>query len=114
MLDEAEDWVKDPNSNLFKTAVVKTHRTKKVQKAIVLYHATEQHPAQTHLATEDVIAGYWNTTKHSGALPTPRKTAILARIDALILAVNFAREKANETLAPEQSVGAGLFGYLFA
>ena len=114
VLDESEDWTKDPNSNLFKTVVQSTHRTKKVQKPLVLYPATPEHPAQTQLVTEDVIAGYWDMQKLSGALPAPRKTAILSRIDTLIQAVKFAREKANETQAPEQNVGGGIFGYLFS
>lgn len=114
VLDDSEDWIKDHNSDLFKTAVTKTHRTKKVQKALVLYPATEKHPAQTQLITDDIIAGYWHLTKTSGALPVPRKTSILSRIDVLLQAVKFAREKANETQAPSQQYGAAIFGYLFS
>jgi hypothetical protein len=39
----------------------------------VLYDATEHHPAQTQLISEDVIVGWWETVKHSGAIPRPRQ-----------------------------------------
>ena len=114
VLDDAEDWTKDPNSNLFKTAVTRTHRTKKLQRPLVLFPATDKHPAQCQVVTEDVITGYWNTIKTSGAIPVPRKAEILARVDVLLQAVKYACEKANETQAPAQTYGQAIFGYLFA
>lgn len=113
VLDEAESWAKDENSGLFKTDVVQTHRTKKVQKALVLYQATDKHPAQTQLITEDEIAGFWHQIKNSGAMPKPDKQRMLERIDALLNAVKGAREAANdidESTPPD--VGEAVFGYL--
>lgn len=111
-LDEAEEWTKDPNGPLFRTAVTSTHRTKKVQRPLVLFPATPEHPAQTQLVTEDVLVGYWDTTKFSGAIPVPQKVAILQRVDTLLKAVKEARERANEVEAPSQNVGEVIFGYL--
>lgn len=73
VLDEADSWAKDENSGLFKTEPTQTHRTKKIAKAIVLYPATPEHPAQTQLITEDNIAGFWHQTKQSGAMPKPER-----------------------------------------
>lgn len=115
VLDGAEDWEYDQNSGVYKTETASTHRTKKIAKPIVLYPATPEHPAQTQMAQEDVIAGYWDTTKLSGALPFDRKEALTKRIDALIQAVKQAREAANgadELKAPK--VGDAIFGYLLA
>lgn len=115
VLDDGEAWTKDPNSGLFKTDTVSQHRTKKVQKPIVLYPATEQHPAQTQLITEDVIAGFWRQVKHSGAMPKPEKEMLATRVEKLLQAVKHAREEANtrdETMAP--SVGSAVFSYLMA
>lgn len=112
VLDEAEDWTKDPSGN-WKTSAVKTHRTKKVAKPIVLYPATEQHPAQTQMVTEDIIAGYWNTVKFSGAIPATERADMVEKLDALLRGVKEAREAANsmpEAIAP--SVGSALFSYL--
>ncbi|MEL6343622.1 MAG: hypothetical protein AAFV53_10865 [Myxococcota bacterium] len=113
-LDESEEWESDPNSHLFRTPKITTHKTKKVQRPIVLYDATEHHPAQTQLITEDVIVGYWETVKHSGAIPVPRKQIILERIDKLIRGIRYAREAANAAEAPDLHVGESLFGYLLA
>lgn len=112
-LDPGSDWTVDPSTGLFKTEPSATQRTKKLQRPIVLYDATEHHPAQTQLITEDVIAGQWVTVKHSGALPAPRKRQLLGRIEKLANAVKFAREQANSVETSEQKVGGAIFGYLF-
>lgn len=113
VLDVAEDWKSDPNSGLYRTEPTETHRTKKMQKPIVLYAATTEHPAQTQLITEDVIAGWWVLTRQSGAMPKPEKQKLQDRIDKLIQAIKQAREAANmfdETDAP--TIGGPVFGYL--
>jgi hypothetical protein len=113
-LDPAEEWKLDPNSNLYKTPPSKTVKTKKVQKPIVLYPATVEHPAQTQLITEDVTVGTWEQVKMSGALPEPRRKALLMRIEKLAKAVKFAREQANDTEVVEKKVGDKIFAWLLA
>jgi hypothetical protein len=113
VLDEADDWKKDVNSGLYKTDPTQTHRTKKIAKPIVLYPATPEHPAQTQMVAEDVIAGFWVTVKQSGAMPKPEKQELLEKIEKLLKAVKEARELANvqdEVTSPD--VGAAVFGYL--
>jgi len=113
VLDPAEDWNFDESTNLYKTAPTLTTRTKKVQRPIVLYQATKEHPAQTQLISEDVVVGDWLTVKQSGALPAPRKAVLLERIDRLNKAVKFARETANATEATPREVGQAVFDFLF-
>lgn len=112
-LNPAEHWSEDPSSGLFKTEPTNTQRTKKVQRPIVLYDATEHHPAQTQLITEDVVVGYWNTVKFSGGIPKPMKKAILERIEKLSQAVKFAREAANGLEIQHKHLGKEVFDYLF-
>jgi hypothetical protein len=112
VLDPAYSWAEDKASGNFKSEVVKTTKMKKVQKPLVLYPATEQHPAQTQLVTEDVQIGTWNTVKYSGAVTMQRKKELQGRIRELIKAVKFAREEANSVEVPKAQVGAALFGYL--
>lgn len=113
VLDEAENWTKDENSGLFKTEPTQTHRTKKIAKPIVLYPATPEHPAQTQMVAEDVIAGFWSQVKQSGALPKPDKQALLARAEKMLRAVKEAREEANgRNEIPTPSVGDAIFGYI--
>lgn len=112
-LDAAEQWTLDPNSGLFRSEPVKTHKTKKLQKPIVLYAATPEHPAQTQLITEDVVIGHWTTIKFSGALPRADKKRMLDRIRVLQDAVKFAREQANSMEASEQKTGRKVLDFIF-
>lgn len=114
VLDEAEDWNTDPNSGLYKTEKVQTHRTKKIIKPLTMAPATDKHPAQVQLINEDVISGYWAGFKTSGAFPKPQKLALLERIEHFQNALKEARESANmteEIVVPE--IGAAVFGYIF-
>lgn len=112
-LDPGSDWSTDPSTGLYKTEAATTQRTKKIQRPITLYEATKEHPAQTQLITEDVIAGQWSTIKYSGAIAPPRKKQLLARIEKLSNAVKFAREQANAAEAPDKKLGKEVFEFLF-
>ena len=113
VLDNAHDWQRDEGSGLYKSAPRQTQRTKKVQKPIVLYEATDKHPAQTQMITEDETVGYWNTVLHSTAVPLPQKQELCERVDRLLIAVKQAREKANDIEAVErQTLGEAIFDYL--
>lgn len=114
VLDPSEVWNKDENSGLQKTSPVQTYRTKKVSKPIVLYQATDKHPAQTQLIQEDIIAGFWNLEKVSGAIAKPEKDALLEKVEALLKALKEAREEANVTEEVDTpDVADAVFGYLF-
>jgi len=116
-LDEAKNWQADPNSRLHRSDTTVTHKTKKVQRPIVLYDAVikDDHaiPAQTQLITEDVVIGHWHTTHLSGALPTPRKEELLERIESLRTAVKRARSRANDTEVEKRELGGKVFRFLF-
>lgn len=112
-LDTADAWVLDTQAGVFKTEVTKTARSAKVQEPIVLYPATDKHPAQTQLLTKDVTIGHWSTTKMSGGLPTDVKASFVYRVEALIQAVQKARETANAVDAPEQKIGKDLLAFVF-
>jgi hypothetical protein len=113
-LDPGSDWGVDPGTGLYKTEPTSTQRTKKVQRPITLYEATKEHPAQTQLITEDVVAGSWLTIKYSGAIAAPRKKQLLSRIEKLTNAVKYAREQANASEAPDKKLGREVFEFLFA
>ena len=113
VLDPSEDWSLDESSSLYKTEPSRTTKTKKVQRPIVLYQATKEHPAQTQLISEDTAVGTWHTVKQSGALPSPLKAELLERIEKLSQATKFAREQANSSQAVHKTVGQTVLGYLF-
>jgi len=114
VLDQADHWSLDEGSQLYKTEPTETSRTKKVQRPIVLYPATPEHPAQTQLISEDQVVGTWVTVKHSGAFPASRKAELLDRIERLSNAVKFAREQANSVEATRREVGERIFRYLLS
>lgn len=114
VLDPAEQWVYESATGLHKTEATLTTRTKKVQKGIVLYPHSAEHPAQTQLITEDVSVGTWEAVKTSGAMPAPERHRLLLRIIQLQQAVKSAREEANMIDAPIMALGQKVFGWILA
>lgn len=112
-LDPALDWEVDSNDGLYKSQAVQTQSTKTTQKPIVLYPATDKHPAQTQLIQDVQIIGYWSDVKQSGAIKETDKRALVARAEALLDAVKTTRSKANEIeeVAAPDTVKA-VFGFL--
>ena len=116
VLDNAEAWLstQDDNTGLWVTEKASTHRTKKVPRAFTVAKATDKHPEQATVLQEDIIAGYWDTVKHSGAMKKLEKEAVLERTERLLIAVKQAREEANDAPAPNRGgYGAKVFDYLF-
>lgn len=113
VLDSDEDWTHDSVVNIYKSNPVSTQSTKKVETPIVLYDATDKHPAQTQLITKDVIVGHWETVKMSGAVTESKKKELLRKVEKLQNSVKCARETANEETASSQGVGATVLSYLF-
>lgn len=111
-LDPAYEWHRDPAQDCWATEPRQTHRTNKVQRPLVMAPATDKHPAQVQLITEDVVAGYWTTIGFSGAAETQRVNEIVARVEKLQAAVKMAREAANSVEAPRVEMGSAIFGYL--
>lgn len=111
-LDPAEEWSRDAASDTWRSAGQETTRTKKVPRNHVKSPATDKHPAQVEVYTEDVVAGYWSTVKFSGALPAQRVNVLIARTNKLLQAVKMAREGANGTNVLDVSTGDHIFNYL--
>ncbi len=113
-LDPAEEWRGDENDRgMYVSAPNKRHRTKKVQRGIVLYPATTEHPAQAQLITEDQIVGYVTTVKRSGAIPLELKRTLQRRVEKLSNVVKSAREEAN-TCEVVRRDASKLLDYVFA
>ena len=114
VLDASEVWHEDTHDTLYKTSGTRTQRTKKTKRAIVLYDATDKHPAQTQLIDDDIVIGHWHTTRHSGAMPSNKKKEMSARVTRLLQAVKEAREAANGVdEGSKPHVGKAIFDYIF-
>lgn len=114
VLDPAETWEYDENTEAYRSEPVKTTRGKKVPRNHEKAPATDKHPAQVEVYFEDVIVGDWTTTKFCGAITAQRKSELTKRIDDLIAAVASAREKANSMEVQDEKAGEALLGWLFA
>ena len=112
-LDPSEEWTYDRNKDLHSTAAIRTVRTKKISKPIVLHPPTKEHPAQTQLVQEDVTAGHWVTVKFSGAIAAKDRNEMLSRVNKLSEAVKFAREQANGIEVKNREIAKPVFDYLF-
>ena len=93
--DYSEEWSHDENSGLARSAVISTHRTKKIQRALQMTPTTVEHPGTAQLITEDVIAGFWESIKFTGAISAPDKEKLSEKANAVLRAVKEAREAAN-------------------
>lgn len=106
-------WSLDESSGEYRSEPTQQARTKKVKTPIVLYDATEKHPAQTQLIDEDVTVGYYSTTKVSGAMGVAEKRKVMGRITELMDVVRRAREVANATAVTPMKEGDAILDYIF-
>ena len=112
--DPAEDWIYKAEASLFVTPGKKKNRTKKIQKVLVKYEATKEHPAQTEMITEDEVVGTWDEIKFSGAITQEEKDTLTKKVRLLSDAVKVARETANSIEVEKQNVGAAILDFVFA
>lgn len=112
-LQVGAEWLYDETLGMHKTTERMTQRTEKTQEPIVLYDATEKHPAQTQLITRDTVVGHWFTTFYSGGITADKKRELLTRVAKLSDAVKEARERANSVEVGTEASGAALMDFIF-
>ena len=112
VLSSGEVWKHDAATDCYATEPAQTTKSKKVPRAFVKAPATQQHPAQVDTLQEDIVVGFWDTIKYSGAMPQKTITEILERVSKLQTAVKFAREEANSIEAKNRQVGDAIFKHL--
>ncbi len=114
VLDGVQDWT-DENTppGQWRTRAPREGELKeKIPGRFVLYEATKEHPAQVQRLDTDEVVEYTSTVNYSGALPAPRKSALLERLSDLRTAVKMAREEANSAVVTSRSEGAEIFTWL--
>ncbi len=112
-LDPAQDWHWDEAKGLYATEPVTTYRSKKILRNHVKAEATDKHPAQVEVYTEDETVGFWKTVHYSGAVPEPKVKEWKERLGKLQAAIKFAREEANSIQAQPRESGAAVFSFVF-
>ena len=112
-LDETKAWVKDTSTDreIKKTEKQLIYRTKKKRVPLVLYEATDRHPAQVQIQEIDAQVGQYEQTYYSGRIFSLDKSNLLAKIDSLLLDVKKAREEANQVEAIQVKIGRAIIEY---
>lgn len=111
-LDPAQRWTFDAAQGFWISEPVESLKGKKVKKAIVLYPATDKHPAQTQLIDDDVTIGWWTTIHQSGAIPVDEKRKIGDRVEKLLKFVKEARERANLVEVEDRKMADVVFDFI--
>lgn len=115
-LDPAKGFSPDTTreKGVYKAREVNKSRTKKVNKPLVLAPATDKHPAQVQLVTEDVVTGTIQEQEWSALLTPALKGDLIERCEALTRAVKKARARANELDidVAAHKIGGKLLGYV--
>lgn len=115
-LDPAKGFQPDParGEGYFQARAVTKGRTKKVNKPIVLYDATDKHPAQTQMVSEDVEVGKIQEQEWSSLLTPARKSELINKAEILGRAVRQARSRANEQEVDKtKKIADSLLGVIF-
>lgn len=109
-------WEREENEdNLFRTREPKvSFRTKKTVRPIVLVPPTDKHPAQVDKVNEDVPVAKIEQRIWSGMLSSSQKADYLSRIDALLVAVKKARQRANSVEATKASIGKTIADFILS
>lgn len=110
--DTARKWTWNEQIEAFVSAPQTTFRTEKHLKNHIKYEATDKHPAQVEMYTEDERVGEWTTIIHSGAMQPAQKRELLERWEALSLAVKTARQRANDVDVSTIKVSEAIVTYL--
>jgi hypothetical protein len=111
-LDPDRTWTYDSNRGCYVSDTKETLKTRKVPNVLVMYEATENHPAQVKEVTTDVVEGTWSTIDLSGGIPIAVKRSMLQRAEAFKKAVILAREEAN-ALEAEARPSEALYNFIF-
>lgn len=114
VLDPAERWTFDPNTNRYVAEPSDVARARKLPKPFVRHPGTKEHPPQVDLVAEDVRVGTYTMRKWSTAIPAKERDDMLVRVEQVQRAVKFAREHANNVDAQKlEGTGKALYDFIF-
>ena len=114
VLNPAVEWTLDVATGNYRSDPVQTIKTRKKRIVQEITKATDKFAATAQVFEDTVPEGTWTKTDFSGAIPETRRKELTDRVDKLLQAVKFAREKANSAAVVDQKAADKVFGYLFA
>jgi hypothetical protein len=91
-----------------------TTKTEKLTVPVVLYEATDKHPAQVKEVSADRIVGKFTKQNTYGAATSAEKAEVIGNIDKLINAVKQARMRANLQEVKTNKIGGVIVDYIMS
>jgi len=107
-LDASKEW--EPTNSGRKGEYVAvsdefTSKTEKTMTPVVLYEATDKHPAQIERVTIDKVVGTFKRRFISGAATSKQKADAIAVLDELLVEAKQARQRANTVEISTDRIG---------
>lgn len=115
--DNSKEWEADTDTGkgFWKSKGTEvTTKTTKVMTPIIMYAATDKHPAQIEKVTNDVVVGKFETRFFSGCATTIQKSEAIKAVDELIVECRKARNRANTVQAADVTIGGKIKTVLMA
>lgn len=91
-----------------------TVKTEKTLVPVVLYDATEKHPAQVKESSVDRVVGNYNVVKIYGTATSLQKAEVLTVVDELIDQAKQARMRANNVDVVSRNIGQAITSLILA
>ncbi len=112
--DATRNWkhVPDAGQAIYESPPEVTTKTSKEVMPIVLHKESKEHPAQVQPISKDVTVGAFTTIRRTGTVTAEQKFRALQQIDELLVEIVSARQRANQTEAPEGGFGQKLAALL--
>jgi hypothetical protein len=107
-LDASKEWKVTDNGRkgeFVTTGEEVTSKTEKTMTAVVLYEATDKHPAQIEKVTADKVVGTFKRRSISGAATSKQKADAIAILDELLVETKQARQRANSVEVINEKIG---------
>jgi hypothetical protein len=112
--DATRTWrpLPDAGMGIYEAPPETTTKTEKKVVPVVLHEVTKEHPAQVQAIGKDETVGAFTTTLRTGAATAQQKFEALKQIDTLLVEIKAARQRANQTEAPDGELGKKLAALL--
>lgn len=112
-LPSGVDWTEDPDRHgVYISPEIKTRRTEKTIKPVILTPATDKHPAQVDKIPVDETIGIYLTRHKCSLITSGKKAEWLKRIDMLITATAQALAKANSATVVDGKMGKQIMDFI--
>ncbi len=114
-LPNGPKWVSDEQrgTGYYKLAEAeKSYRTRKTLFPVVLYPATDKHPAQVKESEKLETVGEYADMRYDGRMTSHDKSVLLERVDTLLREVKKTIRRANQVDVIERKAGQVVFDYI--